>query len=128
MTAMMHTEGLPSFPSVCGAYHYCIQTLNRGNFLAAKKDSVKEKKVLDLTAGTGDEPKSGFEGEATRKQYTVVFSVTIKPEDGDGLTRRITIESLFSTREVYDPELIREALFLADKKVKPDNAQTALPV
>lgn len=95
---------------------------------AKKKESPdKEKKVLDLTAkhGEGQEP---FEGEPTRKQYTVIFNVSIKPEDGDGLSRKITIESLFSTREVYDPELIREALFLADKKVKPDNAQTALPV
>lgn len=126
---MMHSEAFPSFASDCGA-PTLLHTPNRGNFLAAKKDSVKEKKTLDLTAkhGEGQEPKSGFEGEKTRKQYTVVFSVSIKPEDGDGLTRRITIESLFSTREVYDPELIREALFLADQKVTPDNAQTALPV
>lgn len=77
------------------------------------------------------EPKSetGFDGdESSRKKYDVIFNVTIKPADGDGLSRKISIEDLYSTREIYDPELIREALYLADKKVKADDAQTALPV
>lgn len=99
------------------------------------EDGAEEKKTLIFANPEGEkahkEPKSetGFDGdESSRKKYDIVLNVSIKPADGDGLSRRITIEDLYSTREIYDPELIREALYLADKKVKVDDAQTALPV
>ena len=115
----------------CGAKKKCYG-LNRnlpeyGCNPPKKKAAPGKKKE---PRGFGEPPEADpTDTPPARETYDLKINIRISPHDGgDPLTRQISIDSLHSDKAIYDPELIREALVVADTKVKVDQSQRQLPL